>query len=176
MMTFLGEESEDEDALIEIRLSGTTSEQLTQESDDFFSEFRTWRSWMSRPGHLGLDRRPEWPRMVFYMTWLKLFLHGNDEYGIPTSWLALAGDEFGVQATVMWIWLQLEHFSDRETENVLMEAAEVFWECRERRAIHHPALLMMEAGALHRVTDWAVRRSTDVRATLRFQSVMRGAT
>ena len=75
----------------------------------------------------------------------------------------------------MWIWLQLEHLSDQEIENVLMEAAEVFWECRERRTIHHPALLMMEAGTLYRVTDWAMQRSTDVRAALRFQSVMREA-
>ena len=162
----------------EIRLAGTTTEQLTQDSDDFFSEFRTWQDWMHRPEsflHEMVLGGLLWSRLVFYMTWLELFLQGNEEYGIPVSWLAQAGEEFGVQATTMWIWLQLEHLSDQEIENVLMQAAEVFWECRERRTIHHPALLMMEAGTLYRVTDWAMRRSTDVRAALRFQRVMREA-
>ena len=177
-MSSCSEDSEEADVSIEIRLSGTTTEQLTQESDDFFSEFRTWRDWMNRPDsflHEMTLGGPRWSRLAFYMTWLELFLQGNEEYSIPSSWLAGAGEAYGVQATAMWIWLQLEHSSDQEIENVLMEAAEVFWECRERRTILHPALLMMEAGALYRVTDWAMRRSTDARAALRFQSVMREA-
>ena len=169
------EDNEDANTAMEIRYTDTTDEQLTQESDDFFSEFRTWRSWLRRPGLMRVDQLPDWPKLEFYMTWLQLFLRGEAEFQIPESWLAKAGDEYGVQAMVMWIWLQLEHSSDQEVKDALMEAAKVFWECGDRHAAHHPGVLMMEAGVLHRITDDALKWSTDVRAALRFQSVMRGA-
>ena len=135
------------------------------DSEQFFATYRTWRSWLRRPRqHPPIDV----PMLEFYLTWLEAFLQGDSELGIGKSWMATSGERHGVQAIVMWIWIHLEYASDWEVEQALLAAAMIFQGRRRQCTLAHPRVLMLEAGALHGVTDYELSVATNDSATLHF--------